>query len=94
MARRELLAVHKTVAKFSGTETQQCFHMTALCPDQCGHGGVVGKFTIHKYVHYEKPGQYGDEKGEDFYVTVGDPVVETGLTPERKQVNEFFWYDN
>ena len=86
MVQRDLLAVHKTVAQFKGVETQQCFHMTALCPDECGHGGITAVFNIHKYLHYEKPGEYGDEKCEDHYVRVDDPVEETGLTPETKLV--------
>uniref|UniRef100_A0A7M5XDB8 Uncharacterized protein n=1 Tax=Clytia hemisphaerica TaxID=252671 RepID=A0A7M5XDB8_9CNID len=88
MSRRDLLSRHETVAKFDGLEQQQCFFMTAFCPDQCGHGGTNGVFSVVKYLNYEKPGEYGDEKGEKHYVRVTDPVEASGLTPERKSVLE------
>ena len=50
MATRELLSVHKTVATFDGLTEQKCFHRTALCPDQCGHGGTIATFSIQKVV--------------------------------------------
>ena len=50
MASRELLSAHKTVAKFDGLTEQKCFHRTALCPDQCDHGGTIATFSIQKVV--------------------------------------------
>ena len=50
MASRELLSAHKTVATFDGLTEQKCFHRTALCPDQCGHGGTIATFSIQKVV--------------------------------------------
>ena len=48
MATRELLSVHKTVATFDGLTEQQCLFRTALCPNECGHGGTTGTFSIKK----------------------------------------------
>ena len=50
MVSREMLSAHKTVAKFDGLTERKCFHRTALCPDQCDHGGTIGTFTIQKVV--------------------------------------------
>lgn len=86
MATRELLAVHKTVAKFDGLKKQQCMHMTSLCPDRCNHGGTNAVFSIKKYLHYEKPGQYGDEKTDKHCVKLEDDVERSGLTAERKSL--------
>ena len=52
MASRELLSAHKTVATFDGLTEQKCSHRTALCPDQCDHGGTIATFSIQKvYIH-------------------------------------------
>ena len=48
MATRELLSVHKTVATFDGLTEQQCLFRTALCPNECGHGGTTATFSIKK----------------------------------------------
>jgi len=85
---RELLAVHKTIAKYEGKKDVQCRHMTMLCPDRCGHGGITASFKIKDYVHYEKPGEYGDPKSQTYHVRPSDPVPTTGLTPERLAVLE------
>lgn len=50
MVSRELLSAHKTVARFDGLTERKCFHRTALCPDQCDHGGTIGTFSIQKVV--------------------------------------------
>ena len=86
MTTRDLLSVHKTIAQFNGLETKPCFFKTSLCPDKCAHGGVVGVFTINKYLHYEKPGKYGDKESKLYHVKVNEPVEKTGLTAERKEV--------
>ena len=39
--------------------------------DKCGHGGQVAVFTIVRYINYEKPGQYGDEKQAVFHYKLG-----------------------
>jgi len=83
---RDLLSCHKTVAEFKGLEEMQCRHMTMLCPDRCGHGGTIASFKIKNYVHYEKPGEYGDEKTNVYHVKLSDSVASTGLTAERRAV--------
>ena len=50
MASRELLSAHNTVAKFDGLTERKCFHRTALCPDQCDHGGTIATFSIQKVI--------------------------------------------
>ena len=42
--------------------------------------------SIHSYIHYEKPGEYGDGKSDKYHVKLSDPVPETGLTPERRAI--------
>lgn len=84
--KRDLLAVHETVSEFDGLEEQKCRHMTSLCPDQCGHGGTTAVFSILKYLKYEKPGKYGDEKRDKYYNRITDSVESTGLTPDVKNV--------
>lgn len=59
---RQLLSLHETVAEFAGTAKMPCRFRTSLCPDKCGHAGDVATFTILGYIHYEKPGEYGDAK--------------------------------
>jgi hypothetical protein len=69
---RELLSSHDTVAKFTGITDFQCRGRTALCPDKCGHSGRMATFEIVKYLGYEKPGQYGDEKQKALSVLIED----------------------
>jgi len=68
--KRELLARQETVAEFLGLQYRQCRGMTSLCPDKCGSSGNFARFRIVKYLVYEKPGQYGDPKQEEFIVQV------------------------
>jgi hypothetical protein len=46
--------------------------LTTLCPDRCGESGKLATFAIVKYLAYEKPGQYGDPKQEQFMVLIED----------------------
>jgi hypothetical protein len=68
--KRELLARQETVAEFQGLHFQQCRGLTTLCPDKCGSSGNMARFRIVKYLVYEKLGQYGDPKQEEFIVQV------------------------
>lgn len=81
--KRELLSLHETDAEFIGVVKRPCMHRTALCPDRCDHGGSVAEFKILAYRRYEKPGKYGDERAEKFYVRVrnakGEPRAEATL---------------
>jgi hypothetical protein len=46
--------------------------LTSLCPDRCGHSGKLASFGILKYEQYEKPGEYGDPKQEEFQFLIED----------------------
>lgn len=70
--KRELLSRHETIAEFTGTRVHRCLGLTSLCPDQCGHSGTVADFRIVEYRAYEKPGEYGDPKAEQFVVLIED----------------------
>lgn len=70
--KRELLANHETLAVFDGLKYRLCMGRTALCPKRCGDSGEFATFAIKKYLKYEKLGQYGDPKQEDFLVQVSD----------------------
>ena len=70
--KRQLLAIHETLAVFDGLEYRLCRGRTSLCPEKCGHSGEFARFTIKKYLKYEKPGEYGDPEQKDFLVQVSD----------------------
>jgi hypothetical protein len=69
---RDLLSSHDTVASFTGLKDHRCMGRTALCPDRCGESGKLATFAIVSYLHYEKPGEYGDPKQERFLVLIED----------------------
>ena len=69
---RELLSSHDTVARFTGLQDHRCMGLTSLCPDRCGESGKLAVFTIVKYLAYQKPGEYGDPKQEQFMVLIED----------------------
>ncbi|MCX6864917.1 MAG: hypothetical protein NTV46_01620 [Verrucomicrobia bacterium] len=69
---RDLLSAHDTVARFTGLKDHRCMGLTTLCPDRCGESGKLATFAIVKYLAYEKPGQYGDPKQEQFMVLIED----------------------
>lgn len=60
----ETLAVNTVIAAYDSTEDRPCRFRTADCPDRCGHATRVAKFRVLKNEHYEKPGEYGDDKAE------------------------------
>jgi hypothetical protein len=70
--KRELLAVHETLAVFDGVEYQLCRGMTALCPDKCGNSGEFANFAVKKYLKYKKNGEYGDPEQQSFQVQISD----------------------
>ena len=41
-----------------------------------------------QYLHYEKPGKYGDEKTEKYHVKISESSEKSGLTGEIKSVFE------
>lgn len=69
---RQLLSEHRTVATLVSIKTQTCRGRTSLCPDRCGHSGDFATFKIVAYLHYAKPGEYGDPKADDFTVQLAD----------------------
>lgn len=66
----DVLAVHRVIATLQDIQNQPCRFMTALCPDRCGHASDVARFQVLDYEHYEKPGQYGDEKQTMIHVNL------------------------
>ena len=82
------LARHATVAEFEGCSYHQCLGMTSLCPDKCGQSGTVAAFKVIRYVTYEKLGEYGDPKCEQFVFMVEDNM-KTSKVPSgvRNAVN-------
>jgi len=70
--KRQLLAKHETLAVFDGLKFRLCMGRTALCPERCGDSGEFATFTVKKSLKYEKHGQYGDPKQENFLVQVSD----------------------
>ncbi|MBT9450753.1 hypothetical protein [Akkermansia glycaniphila] len=66
----EVLATHKTIARFEGYRNIVCLGRAALCPDRCGHSTVVAGFTIVSYRDHHKSGQYGDEQQKVFEMDV------------------------
>jgi hypothetical protein len=80
-SKRELLSWHETVAKYEGTRFQPCRHLTSLCPDRCGHARTLATFRIVRYLRYEKPGEYGDPKAEQFHVPVTGPQASNEADP-------------
>jgi hypothetical protein len=86
--KRELLSSHSTIARFDGLKDHRCMGRTALCPDECGHSGKLASFKIIKYLAYEKPGEFGDPKQEQFQILIQDnkdnaKVAENILTAIR-----------
>ena len=39
-----------------------------------------------QYLHYDKPGKYGDAKSEKYHIRINDDAERNGLTPDRKSV--------
>lgn len=70
----DVLAMHKTLARFEGFKQIVCRGRTALCPDRCGHSTVVAVFTIASYLDHHKGGEYGDGKQKMFEVDVLHPA--------------------
>jgi len=66
------LARHATVSEFEGSNYHECLGLTSLCPDKCGQSGTVATFKIVQYLNYEKLGEYGDPKCEQFVFMVED----------------------
>lgn len=70
--KRELLSAHDTIARFASLKDHKCMGLTSMCPDRCGHSGKLAAFEIVKYLNYEKPGEFGDPKQEQFQILIED----------------------
>ncbi|MDX1946918.1 MAG: hypothetical protein SFU86_16065 [Pirellulaceae bacterium] len=70
--KREVLSVHETVAVLDGVAFRLCRGLTTLCPKECGHSGEFATFTIKRYLKYETPGKFADEKQPSFLIQVSD----------------------
>jgi hypothetical protein len=79
---RQLLSSHDTVARFTGLKDHQCLGLTSLCPDRCGESGKLATFAIVKYLGYEKPGEYGDPKQEQFQILIEDNLKNPKVSAE------------
>lgn len=62
----EVLAEHRTVARYEGITEQPCSFMTAQCPNECDHGGSFATFAIERYIDYRQCSAFGDPKQETF----------------------------
>ena len=75
------LATHATRARYVHLLEEPCRHMTAMCPNDCDHGGVYAVFAIEEYMDYQQFGEYGEERQEQFAVRLwlpnGSPDPET-----------------
>ncbi len=40
--------------------------------DRCSHGGETATFHIEEYIKYEKLGEYGDDKAEEYHVRLSE----------------------
>ena len=58
----DLLASNTVVAHYLGTIEVPCRHMTADCPDKCGHGTKAARFRVLQNEDYQLTGKYGDDK--------------------------------
>ncbi len=81
---REMLSKHETVAQFAGVAYHRCLGRTSQCPDKCGSSGDMATFRILKYVAYEKPGKYGDEKQQDYQFLVQDNMKNAKVPADVK----------
>lgn len=68
----QLLAEHRTIARYAGAPFITCRGTTGGCPDRCGGSGEFATFEITHYLHYEKKGQYGDDRQQQFMVRISD----------------------
>jgi hypothetical protein len=68
----QVLAEHRTLARFEGAVYRLCRGLTANCPEKCGDSGEFATFSIVEYLHYRKPGEYGDPQQKQFLFQVSD----------------------
>ncbi|KAK8860366.1 hypothetical protein M9Y10_012030 [Tritrichomonas musculus] len=86
MSTADVLCVNEVIATFTEIKHFPCHFRTALCPDRCGHARDSAIFKIDEYLKYEKPGQYGDEKQENFMWNLKPEADSNKLHPEYLEV--------
>ncbi len=69
---RQVLSRHQTISVFDGLRYYQCRGLTARCPDDCGHSGDYARFTVKRYLKYEKFGESGEPETETMAFEVQD----------------------
>jgi hypothetical protein len=68
----ETLAEHRVLARYMGAPYRICHGRTSRCPEHCGNSGEFATFDIVEYLHYDKPGKYGDAEQKKFAFQVSD----------------------
>jgi hypothetical protein len=68
----KMLAEHRVIARYDGLEYHVCRGRTERCPETCGDSGERAVFTVTEYLHYAKPGQYGDKRQTAYRIHVSD----------------------
>ncbi len=71
----EVLSTHRTISVLESLAPKLCMGLTSLCPDQCGHSGLMATFAVQQYTEYQKLGEYGDDRSSHFYLLLSDPAV-------------------
>lgn len=79
---KDVLCVNEVTATFKGIEHHPCHFMTADCPDHCDHATDIAHFHIDKYEKYEKLGEYGDDKQEEFLWDLKQSSESNKIHPE------------
>ncbi len=70
--KRTTLARHEAVAEYQGMNCHRCAGRTALCPDRCGHSGMMASFLIHKHLKHARNPECGDPEKDRFVVMLDD----------------------
>ncbi len=97
----QVLAKHRTIATYEGTQYRLCMGRTTLCPDRCGDSGEFARFKIDQYTAFEKNSQYG-EKRDEFLIQVsdynkkpiGDPAVSKTVQSLKTGDKVTLWWDH
>ena len=82
----DVLCVNEVTATFTGIEHHPCRFMTSLCPDRCNHATDYAIFKVDEYSKYEKPGEYGDDKTEQFHWDLKPTADSNKLHPEYLEI--------
>ena len=86
MATSDVLCINEVKATFTEKKHFPCRFRTALCPDRCNHAKDAAVFKIDEYLKYEKPGQYGDDKKDNFTWDLNPTADSNKLHPEYLEI--------